>query len=75
MEVDIQKAKTNLSKLIQQLVDLIEDEIIISKDGKPLVRMKLINKPSNKRVGIAKGKLKEMTLEEFNSVDVSSLFE
>ena len=75
MEVNIYEAKTNLSKLIQSLVDLKEDEIVISKNGKPLVSMKLINRTSKKRLGIAKGKIKEMTIEEFNSVDLSGYFE
>lgn len=77
MEVDIYEAKSKLSKLIQSLVDKTEDEIIISKNGKPLVSMKLLNKKTNKRVGIAEDYFKgfDMSMEDFNSLDVSDLFE
>lgn len=77
MEVDIYEAKSKLSKLIQSLVDKTEDEIIISKNGKPLVSMKLINKTTNKRIGAAEDYFKgfDMSMEDFNSLDVSDLFE
>ena len=76
MEVNIYDAKTNLSKLIQALVDKQEDEIIIAKNGKALVSMKLINKTTSKRLGIAKKEMqgRSITLEELNSIDVSDLF-
>ena len=76
MEVNIYDAKTNLSKLIQALVDKQEDEIIIAKNGKALVSMKLINKNTSKRLGIAKKEMegRSITLEELNSIDVSDLF-
>ena len=76
MEVNIYEAKTNLSRLIQQLVDQEEDEIIISKNGKPMVSMKLITKNTTRRLGIAKKQMegRSITLEELNSIDVSDMF-
>ena len=76
MEINITKAKTNLSELIQKLVDLKEDEIIVTKNGKPLVSMKLINQDSSKRIGIAEKEMKgrSITLEELNSIDLSDCF-
>ena len=74
--INMYEAKTNLSKLIQALVDRQEDEIIIAKNGKALVSMKLINKNTSKRLGIAKKEMqgRSITLEELNSIDVSDLF-
>ena len=77
MEINIYEAKTNFSKLIQALVDQQEDEIVIAKNGKPLVSMKLINKNAARRIGIAEKEMKgrSITLEELNSIDVSDLFD
>ena len=77
MEVNIYDAKTNLSKIIQLLVDQKEDYVIISKNGKPLVKMVLLQDKNPKRVGIAKKELKDfdMSLEEFNSLDVEGFDE
>lgn len=77
MEVNIYDAKTNLSKIIQLLVDQKEDYVIISKNGKPLVKMVLLQDKNSKRVGIAKKELKDfdMSLEEFNSLDVEGFDE
>ncbi len=72
MEISIYEAKTNFSKLIQQLIDGKEEVIIISKNGKPVVQMSLLNKKNSKRVGIAKKEMKEIdiSLEDFNSIPV-----
>jgi len=76
MEINIDEAKTNFSKLVQSLVDQEEDEIIITKNGRPLVSMKLISKNTERRIGIAEKEMKgrSITLEELNSIDVSDLF-
>ena len=76
MEINIDEAKTNFSKLIQSLVDQEEDEIIITKNGRPLVSMKLISNNTARRIGIAEKEMKgrSITLEELNSIDVSDLF-
>ena len=76
MEITITKTKTNLSELIQKLADLKEDEIIITKNGKPLVSMKLINQDASKRIGIAEKEMegRSITLEELNSIDMNDIF-
>ena len=76
MEINIYDAKTNFSRIIQDLIDHKEEEIIISKYGKPVVSMKLINKPS-KRIGIAKKEMDgfDITLEDFNSIPVDEFYE
>ena len=72
MEVNIYEAKTNLSKLIQTLVDEKEDKIIISKNGKPLVQLTRLQNKINKRIGSAKKEMAnfDISLEEFNSIPV-----
>ena len=51
MEITLCEAKANLSKSIQSLIDKKEEEIIISKNGKPVVQMTLIHKKNSKRIG------------------------
>ena len=72
MEVNIYEAKTNLSKLIQTLVDEKEDKIIISKNGKPLVQLTRLQNKITKRIGSAKKEMSnfDISLEEFNSIPV-----
>ena len=76
MEVNIYEAKTNLSRLIQNLEDNIEQEIIIARNGKPVAKLVPISKNASKRIGIAKTEMKgrSLTLEELNGIDVSDLF-
>lgn len=49
MLVNIHDAKTNFSKLIKQV--LKGDEIIIAKDGKPVVRLLAYTESINERHG------------------------
>ncbi len=59
MQVNILKAKTDLSKLVRMIETGKEEQIIIARYGKPVVKMTLCNDaPVSKRIGIAKGKLK-----------------
>ena len=69
-KVNILEAKTNFSKLIALLESKEEDEVIICKNNNPVAILKLIPKVDvSKRIGIAKGKIDSMSLEEFNSMD------
>ena len=53
--VNIQKAKTNLSKLIQKVLD--GEDVIISKNGEPLVRLVPIRKKTERKPGAWKGEV------------------
>ena len=77
MEINIYDAKTNFSKLIQNLIDEKEDVIIISKNGKPVVQMTLIAKKNSKRIGSAKKEMEgfDMSLEDFNSITIDDFEE
>ena len=57
MQVNILEAKTNLSKLIRLLESRREDYITVARNGRPVVRITLINEtPVSKRIGIGRGK-------------------
>jgi antitoxin (DNA-binding transcriptional repressor) of toxin-antitoxin stability system len=59
MQVSVLEAKTNLSKLVKLVESGKEDEIIIARYGKPVVKMVICNDtPISKRIGVAKGKIK-----------------
>ncbi|TPG20379.1 type II toxin-antitoxin system prevent-host-death family antitoxin [Sphingomonas koreensis] len=55
--VNMHEAKTNLSKLVEALVSGSEQEITISRNGKPAVRMTAVaSERPKRRLGLAKGK-------------------
>ena len=55
--VSIFDAKTHLSRIVEELVTGVEQEVIISRHGKPMVRVVAIHpaKDVSRRVGLAKG--------------------
>ena len=57
MQVNILQAKTDFSKLVRILESKREDTIVVSRYGKPVVKITLYdNAPVSKRIGVAKGK-------------------
>ena len=55
-QVNMLKAKTELSKLVHMLETRQEDVIYISKNGRPVTQLTLIAKtPKQSRIGAAKG--------------------
>ena len=59
MQVNVLEAKTDFSKLIRILESKKEDSITVARNGKPVIKMTLIDEsPVSKRIGIAKGKIK-----------------
>ena len=57
MQVNVLEAKTDLSKLIRMLESGMEDTITVARNGKPVVKIVLIDQaPVSRRIGIAKGK-------------------
>ena len=58
-QVNVHQAKTHLSRLIDEIVNGTEKEIVIAKSGKP--RAKLVpfdEKPVKRLRGLMKGKIK-----------------
>ncbi len=59
MQVNILEAKTNLSNLVRKVETGEEESVIIARYGKPVVKLIMYNAtPADKRIGVAKGKLK-----------------
>ena len=58
MQVNVLQAKTELSRLIRLIETEREESIVITRYGKPVVKLTGITEaPVSKRIGIAKGKL------------------
>ena len=75
MQVNILDAKTNLSSLVKLIETGKEEQIIIARYGKPVVKMVIYNDvPVSKRIGIAKGKLKSpKDLDKYND-EIADMF-
>ena len=55
--LNIDEAKTHLSRLVDALVSGAEEEVTITRNGRPAVRMTAVGKERPKRVfGFAKGR-------------------
>ena len=57
--VSLFEAKTHLSRLVEELVEGREKQIIISRHGKPVARISAFRKiDTSKRIGLARGRFK-----------------
>ena len=78
--VNMLKAKTSLSKLVEVVESGAEADIIIARNGKPAAKLVPIDsipkKSVKQRVGMFEGQIPPFTLEEFNSTDaeIAKLF-
>ena len=74
MQVNILEAKTELSRLIRLVETGKEESVIIARYGKPVVKLTpYTDVPVNKRIGVAKGKLKvPVNLEDRKSTRLNS---
>lgn len=72
MNLNINEAKSKLSKLVQLIIDNKEESITITKNGKPVAKLVPICKKNSKRVGAAKKEMEgfDLDLQEFNSIPV-----
>lgn len=69
-QVNVLEAKNNLSRLIHMLEDGTEDNVIISRNGEPIVEMTLLSKPKKKSIiGAAKDDGDFSWPEDFNDLD------
>jgi prevent-host-death family protein len=73
--LNIYEAKTHLSKLVDQLNDGAEQEIIIARHGRPVARL-VKWKPTHpeKRIGVAKGKITIPDDIDANNAEIAALF-
>ncbi len=73
--VSLFDAKTHLSRIIEELTSGIEQEVVISRHGKPMVRVVAIRpKAVSNRIGLAKGKF--VTPDDLDAAnpDIAKLF-
>lgn len=70
-KVNMLEAKTHLSRLVEAIESGAETEVIIARNGKPVARLVAMEtKPdAPRRLGIAEGRYRSMSLEEFNKND------
>ena len=70
MELSLYEAKTNFSRVVQDLLDGKEEIVVVSKNGKPAVQITLVSQKNSKRIGIAKKEMSDfdISLEEFDSI-------
>lgn len=76
MQVNILEAKTNLSNLVRLIETGKEEQIIIARYGKPVVKLVVYNDtPVSKRIGVAKGKIKSPENLDQHNDEILELFE
>ena len=76
MQVNIVEAKTDFSKLVRILETKREDSITVSRNGKPIVKMTLINDtPVSNRIGAGKGRFTIHGDIDANNTDISEMLE
>ncbi|MGL4497200.1 MAG: type II toxin-antitoxin system Phd/YefM family antitoxin [Beijerinckiaceae bacterium] len=76
--VNMLDAKSNLSRLVEQVESGQEKEIIIARNGKPAARLVPLAPPSKpkRKLGLLAGRYPDFTLEEFDqaNADIIALF-
>lgn len=72
--VSLFDAKTHLSRLIDQIASGQEDEIIISRNGKPVARVLPIPADATRRIGIARGEFEVPDDIDQHNAEVAKLF-
>lgn len=72
--VSLFDAKTHLSRLIDQIVSGAENEIVISRNGKPVARVVPIQTDASRRVGLARGEFKVPDDLDRHNAEVAALF-
>lgn len=73
-EYNMYEAKTNLSKISKILEDGIEDYVLISRNGKPVMKVtKYVSSNRKGFYGCAKGMFN--IPKDFDDIDISSEFE
>lgn len=68
-------AKTHLSRLIEQIASGAENEIVISRNGKPVARVVPVSQDISARIGVAKGKFEVPDDIDAHNAEVAALFD
>ena len=72
--VSLFDAKTHLSRLVDQIASAQEDEIVISRNGKPVARLLPIAADASRRIGIARGEFEVPDDIDAHNAEVAQLF-
>lgn len=72
--VSLFDAKTHLSRLIDQIASGTENEIVISRNGKPVARVVPIQEDTSRRIGLAKGEFEVPDDIDAHNAEVAELF-
>jgi antitoxin (DNA-binding transcriptional repressor) of toxin-antitoxin stability system len=69
--VNMFKAKSTLSQLVEAIESGAEPEIIIARNGKPAAKLVPVDAPKKQgvRIGLYDGKFPSMSLEDMNASD------
>lgn len=69
--VNMHEAKSSLSKLVEAVENGSETEIILARNGKPAAKIVSLAAETRlpRRLGLAKGKYAQFSLEAFNAAD------
>jgi prevent-host-death family protein len=69
--VNMLDAKTNLSKLVEQVESGAAKEIVIARNGKPAAKLVPVGdgKPVPRRLGLLDGRYRDMSMEDFNAME------
>ena len=69
------EAKANLSEIGKSLINGEEDYVIISKYGKPYLKITLCEKSDSVRIGLLKGRHEYSDEPDWFNNDISKLFD
>lgn len=76
--VNMLDAKTQLSRLVQQVESGEEREIVIARNGRPVAKLVAIGRtrPDHRRLGLLEGRFPTCTQEEFDAsnAEIARLF-
>jgi len=73
--VSLFEAKTHLSRIVADLLSGKEDQVVISRRGKPAVRViPLCQRDASKRIGVARGRFKVPDNIDKVNAEIESLF-
>lgn len=69
--INMLDAKTNLSKLVQQVESGEEAEIVIARNGRPVAKLTAVGAATRppRRLGLLAGKYPSFTQEEFDATN------
>ena len=75
LTVNMLDAKTNLSKLVEQVESGEEPEVIIARNGKPAAKLvRFGTKATGKRIGVAKGCFEVPDSIDADNEEIAKLF-